>query len=89
MFFFSIYAIQIRLRLRSIYVQMIVAVIVVDLYSFAQGIRLHYVEAGDKSKPLMVFVHGFPEFWYCWRHQITEFSKDYWFENLTIFFSLI
>lgn len=43
-----------------------------------QGIRLHYVEAGDSSKPLMLFVHGFPEFWYCWRHQITEFSKDFW-----------
>ena len=26
----------------------------------------------------MVFVHGFPEFWYSWRHQIKEFSKDYW-----------
>lgn len=44
-----------------------------------QGIRLHYVEAGDHSKPLMVLVHGFPEFWFSWRHQIVEFSKDYWF----------
>lgn len=26
----------------------------------------------------MIFVHGFPEFWYSWRHQIKEFSKDYW-----------
>lgn len=26
----------------------------------------------------MVFVHGFPEFWYSWRHQMKEFSKDYW-----------
>ncbi|XP_063709836.1 epoxide hydrolase 1-like [Culicoides brevitarsis] len=42
------------------------------------GIRLHYVEKGDKSKPLMLFVHGFPEFWYSWRHQLKEFSKDYW-----------
>lgn len=36
------------------------------------------MEKGDHSKPLMVFVHGFPEFWYSWRHQIKEFSKDYW-----------
>lgn len=43
-----------------------------------QGITIHYVEKGDKSKPLMLFVHGFPEFWYSWRHQIKEFSKDYW-----------
>jgi epoxide hydrolase 4 len=45
-----------------------------------QGIKLHYVEAGAKNadkKPLMLFVHGFPEFWYSWRHQLKEFSKDY------------
>jgi pimeloyl-ACP methyl ester carboxylesterase len=32
------------------------------------GVRLHYVEAGDG--PLVVLLHGFPEFWYSWRHQI-------------------
>jgi pimeloyl-ACP methyl ester carboxylesterase len=32
------------------------------------GVRLHYVEAG--SGPLVVLLHGFPEFWYSWRHQI-------------------
>lgn len=42
-----------------------------------QGVKLHYVEKGDSSKPLMLFIHGFPEFWYSWRHQIKEFSKDY------------
>ena len=42
-----------------------------------QGVKIHYVEKGDPSKPLMLFVHGFPEFWYSWRYQITEFSKDY------------
>jgi pimeloyl-ACP methyl ester carboxylesterase len=31
-------------------------------------IRLHYVEAGEG--PLVVLLHGFPEFWYEWRHQI-------------------
>jgi pimeloyl-ACP methyl ester carboxylesterase len=30
--------------------------------------RLHYVEAGDG--PLIVLLHGFPEFWYGWRQQI-------------------
>jgi pimeloyl-ACP methyl ester carboxylesterase len=30
--------------------------------------RLHYVEAGDG--PLIVLLHGFPEFWYAWRQQI-------------------
>lgn len=32
------------------------------------GIQLHYVEAG--TGPLVVLLHGFPEFWYAWRHQI-------------------
>jgi pimeloyl-ACP methyl ester carboxylesterase len=39
------------------------------------GITLHYVTQG-KGK-LMLMLHGFPEFWYSWRHQITEFSQDY------------
>jgi epoxide hydrolase 4 len=30
-------------------------------------VRLHYVEAG--SGPLVVLLHGFPEFWYSWRFQ--------------------
>jgi pimeloyl-ACP methyl ester carboxylesterase len=31
-------------------------------------VKLHYVEAGDG--PLVVLLHGFPEFWYGWRLQI-------------------
>ena len=31
-------------------------------------VRLHYVEGGDG--PLVVLLHGFPEFWYGWRLQI-------------------
>jgi pimeloyl-ACP methyl ester carboxylesterase len=27
--------------------------------------------------PLMLFVHGFPEFWYAWKSQLEEFGKDY------------
>ncbi len=32
------------------------------------GIRMHYVIQGEG--PLVVLLHGFPEFWYSWRHQI-------------------
>ena len=32
------------------------------------GVRLHWVEAGEG--PLVVLLHGFPEFWYGWRNQI-------------------
>lgn len=35
------------------------------------------MEKGDPKKKLILFVHGFPEFWYSWRYQLKEFSKDY------------
>lgn len=35
----------------------------------ANGIRLHVAEIGDG--PLVVLLHGFPEFWWSWRHQLT------------------
>jgi pimeloyl-ACP methyl ester carboxylesterase len=34
------------------------------------GVRLHYVEAGPGDGPLVVLLHGFPAFWYSWRHQL-------------------
>lgn len=37
------------------------------------GIRVHYVEAG--SGPLVVLLHGFPEFWYSWRFQIPALAE--------------
>src|SRR5713226_7460948 len=36
--------------------------------AIVNGVRLHHVEAGDG--PLVVLLHGFPEFWYSWRRQI-------------------
>jgi hypothetical protein len=37
-------------------------------YAEIGDVRLHYVEAGDG--PLVVLLHGFPEFWYGWRLQL-------------------
>jgi epoxide hydrolase 4 len=34
------------------------------------GIHLHAVEAGPEGGPLLILLHGFPEFWYGWRRQI-------------------
>jgi pimeloyl-ACP methyl ester carboxylesterase len=39
----------------------------------ANGIRLHVAEAGDG--PLVVLLHGFPEFWWSWRHQLAGLAK--------------
>src|SRR3989475_2289540 len=44
-------------------------------YADVNGVRLHYVTAG-KGK-LIMFVHGFPEFWYEWKNQLAEFGQDY------------
>jgi pimeloyl-ACP methyl ester carboxylesterase len=37
------------------------------------GLRLHCVEAG--TGPLVVLLHGFPEFWYAWRHQLPALAN--------------
>ncbi|WP_236652218.1 alpha/beta fold hydrolase [Streptacidiphilus neutrinimicus] len=34
------------------------------------GITLHYAAAGDPDAPLVMLLHGFPECWYSWRHQL-------------------
>ncbi len=39
----------------------------------ANGSRFHVVEAG--TGPLVLLVHGFPEFWAAWRHQITALAS--------------
>lgn len=43
--------------------------------AIVNGIRLHWVEAG--SGPLVVLLHGFPEFWYSWRHQIPALAERF------------
>src|SRR5436305_12169180 len=46
-----------------------------DEYAEVNGVRLHYVSAGQG--PLIIFLHGFPEFWYEWKDQLAEFGKDH------------
>jgi epoxide hydrolase 4 len=38
------------------------------------GVKLHYVEAGDG--PLVLLLHGFPEFWFSWRLQIGPLAQS-------------
>lgn len=44
-----------------------------DGYADLGEVRLHYVEAGDG--PLIVLLHGFPEFWLSWRFQIPALAS--------------
>ena len=38
----------------------------------ANGVRLHAAEAGEG--PLVLLLHGFPQFWWTWRHQLTALA---------------
>ncbi len=39
--------------------------------TFQNGdVHLHAVAAGPSDGPVVILLHGFPEFWYGWRHQI-------------------
>ena len=38
------------------------------------GIKIHLMEAGPQDGPIIMFLHGFPEFWYAWRKQIGYFA---------------
>ncbi len=44
-------------------------------YADVNGVRLHYATAGQGK--LIMFAHGFPEFWYAWKAQLAEFARDH------------
>ena len=41
-----------------------------ERYVAANGIRLFCVESGPTAGPLVLLVHGWPEFWWAWRRQL-------------------
>lgn len=46
-------------------------------YAQVGDIRLHYVECGAENDQLVILLHGFPEFWYSWRHQLPVLGARY------------
>ena len=40
----------------------------------ANGISMHVAESGAEGDPAVVFLHGFPELWYSWRHQMAHLA---------------
>ena len=44
-------------------------------YADSNGVRIHYASLG--SGPLIVMIHGFPDFWYTWRKQMEALSDSY------------
>ena len=39
------------------------------------GVRYFLETAGNKTAPLILFLHGFPDSWYSWRHQLTAMAE--------------
>jgi len=46
-----------------------------DGYVESNGVKLHYVTLG--KGPLVVLLHGFPDYWYSWRAQMPELAKHF------------
>ncbi|XP_047940666.1 epoxide hydrolase A-like [Salvia hispanica] len=44
-------------------------------YTQVNGLKLHTAEIGSRSSPSVVFLHGFPDIWYSWRHQMIAVAK--------------
>jgi pimeloyl-ACP methyl ester carboxylesterase len=44
-------------------------------FATVNGVRLHYAESGTGD--LVVLLHGFPEFWYSWRHQLKALAPHF------------
>ena len=46
-------------------------------YAQAGDVRLHFAECGPENGRLVILLHGFPEFWYSWRHQMPVLGAHY------------
>lgn len=50
-----------------------------ELFTFhkitANGLRFHYAESGPSHGPPVILLHGFPEFWYSWRYQLSALAQ--------------
>jgi pimeloyl-ACP methyl ester carboxylesterase len=46
-------------------------------YVDSGGVRIHYVSLGRPQDPLLVMIHGFPDFWYSWRAQMPALAEHF------------
>ena len=42
------------------------------------GLSLHFAACGQPGRPLVVFLHGFPECWFAWQHQLLALGVDHY-----------
>src|SRR5208282_3406956 len=46
-------------------------------YAQLESLSLHYAAAGAEDSEPILFLHGFPEFWYAWKNQLAEFGRTH------------
>lgn len=44
-------------------------------YADSSGVKIHYASYGPKDGPVIVMVHGFPDYWYTWRAQMEALGQ--------------
>ncbi|MCA9109083.1 MAG: alpha/beta hydrolase [Planctomycetaceae bacterium] len=44
-------------------------------YADSNGVKIHYVTTGEG--PLLVMIHGFPDYWYTWREQMPALAEHF------------
>src|SRR5512141_800238 len=44
-------------------------------YADSNGVKIHYAKMG--TGPLIVMIHGFPDYWYTWRHQMEGLADKF------------
>src|ERR1700732_4302207 len=44
-------------------------------YADSNGVKIHYASLG--KGPLIVMIHGFPDYWYTWRAQMEALADSY------------
>src|SRR5213596_1021078 len=44
-------------------------------FADSAGVKIHYVTSG--KGPLVILLHGFPDYWYTWRAQMPELAKHF------------
>ncbi len=47
-------------------------------YANSGGVKIHYAALGDPAKPLVVMIHGFPDFWFTWRDQMDALAATHY-----------
>ena len=44
-------------------------------FADSNGVKIHYATLGKGA--LVVMIHGFPDYWYTWRHQMEALAEDH------------